>query len=145
MLEILEVGGAPNEPWILGRSTLGRQGGQTMTTDYVAILRREAGGRLKYYLDMFTGAARPPIELSGQQPTFTPDSSPPARVTLSGRVEVPMQLVRGLPIVEVRVNGSGPFLFGIETGANFVAVTPDLVAKLSLVRAGGPEIGRAHV
>ena len=61
-LEILDAGGAPNEPWVLGRSTLGRPGGPAMTTTYLAILRREPDGKLKYYLDMFTRAPSPPAQ-----------------------------------------------------------------------------------
>ncbi len=71
-------------------------------------------------------------------PTWqAPDGSPPERVELTGVVDVPMTLESNLPIVEVLVNGEGPFRFGIETGANFVVVSPDLAAKLSLQRTGG--------
>jgi hypothetical protein len=62
VLEILDAGGSRDEPWILGRSTLTRQGGQRMVTDYLAILRRDADGKLKYSIDMFTAAARPATE-----------------------------------------------------------------------------------
>ena len=57
-LEIVDAGGSRDEPWILGRSTLTRQSGQRMVTDYLAILRRDADGKLKYSIDMFTAAAR---------------------------------------------------------------------------------------
>jgi len=57
-LEIAEVGGSSEEPWVLGRSTLGRPGGPSMAVDYVAILRRGGDGRLKYHIDMFTAAVR---------------------------------------------------------------------------------------
>ena len=70
---------------------------------------------------------------------YTPDSSPPERVELSGVVDVPLTLESNLPIVEVRVNGQGPFRFGIETGANFMVISPDLAARLSLKRAGGTD------
>jgi hypothetical protein len=66
-----------------------------------------------------------------------PDSSPPERVVIEGRAEVPMVLDRGLPIVEVRVDGRGPFRFGIETGARLIAVTPALAESLDLPRAEG--------
>ena len=68
---------------------------------------------------------------------YTPDSSPPERVELSGAVEVPITLESNLPIVEIRVNGQGPFRFGIETGANFIVISPDLAARVSLKRTGG--------
>lgn len=61
-LEIVDAGGSRDEPWILGRSTLTRQSGQRMVTDYLAILRRDADGKLKYSIDMFTAAARPAPE-----------------------------------------------------------------------------------
>jgi hypothetical protein len=57
-LDIIDAGGSLDEPWILGRSTLTLQSGQRMVTDYLAILRRDANGKLKYYIDMFTSAAR---------------------------------------------------------------------------------------
>jgi hypothetical protein len=57
-LDVLDAGGGRDEPWVLGRSTLTLQSGQRMVTDYLAILRRDANGKLKYYIDMFTSAAR---------------------------------------------------------------------------------------
>jgi CubicO group peptidase (beta-lactamase class C family) len=56
-LEVLDFGGSRAEPWVLGRSTLQRDGGSSMVTDYVAILRRGADGRLRYHLDMFTSGS----------------------------------------------------------------------------------------
>ncbi|MBA2301886.1 MAG: beta-lactamase family protein [Acidobacteria bacterium] len=57
-LEIVDVGGSAAEPWVLGRSTLGRAGTQGMTVDYLAVLRRGADGRLRYHIDMFTANVR---------------------------------------------------------------------------------------
>lgn len=57
-LDVVDTGGSRDEPWVLGRSTLTRQNGQRMVTDYLAILRRDANGKLRYYIDMFTSAAR---------------------------------------------------------------------------------------
>jgi hypothetical protein len=56
--DIIDVGGSRDEPWVLGRSTLTGRSGQPMVTDYLAILRRDANGKLEYYIDMFTSAAR---------------------------------------------------------------------------------------
>jgi hypothetical protein len=65
-----------------------------------------------------------------------PDSTPPERVVLSGPVEVPLvdSGIRGatLPVVEAMVNGRGPFRFGIETGAGFVAFSRALAESLGL-------------
>lgn len=52
-------------------------------------------------------------------------------------VELPMRFYGLRPAVEVRVNGQGPFLFLIDTGAAGVA-RPDvgLVTRLRLTRGG---------
>jgi hypothetical protein len=68
-----------------------------------------------------------------------PDASPPERVELAGAAEAPLTLLGSLPIVDVRVNGEGPFRFGIETGSASVIVVPDLATRLALPRAGGPD------
>jgi hypothetical protein len=57
-LEIVDVGGSHAEPWVLGRSTLGRAGTPGMTVDYLAVLRRGTEGRLRYHIDMFTAGVR---------------------------------------------------------------------------------------
>ena len=76
-----------------------------------------------------------------QTPTqpVTPDAVPPRRIELAAPVEVPLALEANLPILEARVNGQGPFRFGIETGAGFVVISPELAAKLALKRTGGPD------
>jgi hypothetical protein len=83
--------------------------------------------------------AAPAASAQGQ-----PDSSPPRRVELTGPVEVPLSLESNLPIVEARVNGQGPFRFGIETGADFVIVSPDVVSRLALTRTGGSDAYPAY-
>ncbi len=79
-----------------------------------------------------------------QQPEiYRPDPSPPKSVTLSAPVTVPLLPSRvgraPLPVVEVTINGQGPFRFGVETGANFIAASPAVVAQLGLKRAGGSD------
>lgn len=59
VLETLEVGGDSQSPWVRGKSTLVGQGGRRMVTDFVAILRRQPDGRLKYYIDMYVGSGAP--------------------------------------------------------------------------------------
>ena len=67
----------------------------------------------------------------------------PWSVWLDGPVEVPLLLLgrepRVLPVVEVYLNGKGPFRFGIETGAQFVGIRPGLADSLGLRRTGGPD------
>jgi CubicO group peptidase (beta-lactamase class C family) len=47
-------------------------------------------------------------------------------------ITVPMLAADALPVVEVSVNGKGPYRFGIETGAPFVAIRESLAADLNL-------------
>ena len=80
------------------------------------------------------------VAAAPQQPhIYRPDPSPPARIILDRPVTVPLVAGETLPIIEVRVNGQGPFRFGIETGANFIIVTPALAGRLGLARTGGPD------
>ena len=85
-------------------------------------------------------------EAAAQQPVlYQPDSSPPRRIAMAAAgVEVPL-VDPGipnttLPVVEIMVNGRGPFRFGVETGAGFVAVSRAFVeAAGPLPRTGGPD------
>lgn len=63
------------------------------------------------------------------QPSFAPRA-----VEMPGaRVEVPMELVQGArATVRAMVNGHGPFVFAIETGAPMVIVTDRLAAAIGL-------------
>lgn len=44
-----------------------------------------------------------------------------------------------LPVVEVMLNGRGPYRFGIETGAGFVGMKTSIADSLHLRRSGGPD------
>lgn len=62
-LEVLEVGGDTQTPWVRGRSTLAGPGGRGMVADYVGILKRGTDGQLRFYVDIYVGARggmRPP-------------------------------------------------------------------------------------
>jgi len=66
-------------------------------------------------------------------PDSQPDRSPPKEVRLAHPVvEVPLLRITGRPAVEVFLDGKGPFLFGIETGARFVAIAPRAAEKAGL-------------
>src|SRR5688500_9700100 len=59
----------------------------------------------------------------------------PAAADLGGAdvVDVPLVITEtGLPVVDVLVDGQGPYRFGIETGAQFVGMQPGLGEKLGL-------------
>ncbi|MEY2498161.1 MAG: hypothetical protein QOD12_1717 [Verrucomicrobiota bacterium] len=49
---------------------------------------------------------------------------------------IPMQTEGGMPTVEVMVNGQGPFVFGIDTGAQGSRIDSSLVEKLALKASG---------
>ncbi|MBI3790569.1 MAG: clan AA aspartic protease [Gemmatimonadetes bacterium] len=74
---------------------------------------------------------------------YDPDSTPPRRVTLPAAHDVPLVApgIPGttLPVVDVMVNGRGPFRFAIETGAGFVGVSPQFAQTAGLTRSGGPD------
>jgi Aspartyl protease len=77
-----------------------------------------------------------------QRPTLLqPDPSPPKRVVMPGPVEVPLADPgipnTTLPVVEVMINGRGPYRFAVETGAGFIAAGPGFGAKAGLVSIAG--------
>jgi hypothetical protein len=52
-------------------------------------------------------------------------------------IEIPMRIEGGLPVIELIVNGQGPFLFGIDTGAQAgPRIDSSLVEKLGLKSSG---------
>lgn len=76
-----------------------------------------------------------------QAEIYHPDATPPATVVLTSAVTVPLlasQVGRApLPVIEVLVNGKGPFRFGVETGANFIAISPAIAESIGLKPVGG--------
>jgi hypothetical protein len=80
---------------------------------------------------------------AGAQAGVTPDSSPPREIVMRAPVEVPLITNPAsrvpLPVIEVTINGKGPFRFGIETGARFVGVSRGFADSLGLRRVGGPD------
>lgn len=59
-----------------------------------------------------------------------------------GTHSAPMELRRNMPFVEVRLNGRGPYVFGIDTGTGTEAlVSPALVEALGLSAVGSVEAG----
>jgi hypothetical protein len=81
------------------------------------------------------GASResaPPPELADQ---------PRSVVLPPGGVSVPMRLVNGKPVVEVRLDGRGPFPFFLDTGAGATVIDAVFAAELALPGAGTTKIG----
>lgn len=66
----------------------------------------------------------------------------PAAVTLiSNEVTVPLTLDHRKPVVEVMINGKGPFRFFLDTGAGATVIDQDLVDELKLPNQGATKIG----
>jgi ketosteroid isomerase-like protein len=63
-LEVIDVGGDGSTPWVRGKSTLLGKSGRTMVTEFIGLLKRQPGGELKFYVDMYVAASpgmrRPP-------------------------------------------------------------------------------------
>ena len=55
-LEVLEVGGGGETPWVRGISTLVGQNGRVSKTEFVGLLKRGPAG-LKFYVDMYVLAS----------------------------------------------------------------------------------------
>jgi clan AA aspartic protease (TIGR02281 family) len=63
--------------------------------------------------------------------------SPPARTLLPpGGADVPIRLWHGLPVVDVTVDGKGPYPFVLDTGTTRVCITPALAEELGLPKGG---------
>jgi len=69
-----------------------------------------------------------------------PDTAPPKRIVMASSIEAslvdPGLPNATLPVIEVMVNGRGPFRFGVETGSPFIAAREGFGAKAGLVSAG---------
>lgn len=57
----------------------------------------------------------------------------PGEVMIGGRVRIPMDLTRHVPVIEAKVNGKGPFRFQVDSGfGGAIEVTPALAQSLAL-------------
>lgn len=62
--------------------------------------------------------------LSGCSSWLRPLDQPPKQTTLAAdRIELPTTFIKGCPYVELTINGKGPFLFLVDTGAEMMVVT----------------------
>jgi CubicO group peptidase (beta-lactamase class C family) len=57
----------------------------------------------------------------------------PGEVLIRGKVQLPMDLTRHVPVIEAKVNGKGPFRFQVDTGyGGMIQVTPAVAQTLAL-------------
>jgi len=61
----------------------------------------------------------------------------PGEVLIRGKVQLPMELTRHVPVIEAKVNGKGPFRFQVDTGfGGMIEVTPALAKTLAMPMIG---------
>src|SRR5690242_18367704 len=75
-------------------------------------------------------------------PLGAQDNIPPERVIVpEAGISLPMADLDGRPVVNVEINGKGPYKFILDTGADEIAIDEDLNKELSLetVHTAGPE------
>jgi hypothetical protein len=100
--------------------------------------------RTRLLLSLIVAGLLSPVAPVLAQGAAPPDPSPPRHVDLRGVAAIPLVAsgVGGgadIPVIEVFVNGKGPFRFGVETGAGFIALSPGFAAAQGLARIGGPD------
>jgi len=87
--------------------------------------------------------ARTPAE--SQSADRTPDEAPTATTLASEATEVPFLELHGVPAVEVRLNGRGPYRLIVEWGANLLALSPRVQKELALRPRGIDPLGNPVV
>jgi hypothetical protein len=70
-----------------------------------------------------------------------PQVPQPARIEVPQEgVALPMQDMGGRPVVEVKINGKGPYRFVLDTGAVTTVVSDELARELSLAAPAGVQV-----
>src|SRR5262249_25802978 len=65
----------------------------------------------------------------------------PKEISLAGRTEMPLTLYGNKPVVEVKINGQGPYSFFLDTGAGGTVLDQSLADELKLQIVGTMKIG----
>jgi len=77
--------------------------------------------------------ARKALGLGGAERMKRRGPEGPGEVMIRGKVELPMELTRHVPVIEAKVNGKGPFRFQVDTGfGGMIQVTPAVAQALAL-------------
>jgi len=77
--------------------------------------------------------ARKALGLGGAERMKRRGPEGPGEVMIRGKVELPMDLTRHVPVIEAKVNGKGPFRFQVDTGfGGMIQVTPAVAQSLAL-------------
>jgi CubicO group peptidase (beta-lactamase class C family) len=73
------------------------------------------------------------LGLGGAERRLRRGAEGPGEVMIHGKVQLPMELTRHVPVIEAKVNGKGPFRFQVDTGfGGMIEVTPAIAKTLSL-------------
>lgn len=72
----------------------------------------------------------------GAQPTFPPAAPEKVSVPDEG-IDLPMMDAGGRPVVELQLNGQGPYRFILDTGAESSTIDGDLIGELKLSSDSG--------
>jgi hypothetical protein len=101
------------------------------------------GGNLRVWILVASTFALPlATGLVSAQPMPGDRESPPERVELaSSEVTVPFRMEKGRPVIDLAINGKGPYAFVLDTGAGGTVLGADLVRELALPTAGEVRIG----
>jgi len=79
---------------------------------------------------------------SSQDHGMMGEDQKPRRIELgTPEVAAPLRIEKGRPLVDVMVNGKGPFPFVLDTGAGGTVLEGDLVQELGLTTVGEVQIG----
>ncbi len=66
-----------------------------------------------------------------------PSTAPTSIAVPAGGISVPMLSAGGRPMIEVKINGKGPYRFILDTGASFTVIEEGLAKELDLHEASG--------
>ena len=70
-----------------------------------------------------------------------PQVPTPTGIQVPGNgVTVPMQDMEGRPVIDVKINGKGPYRFVLDTGASTTVVSEELSRELSLTPPAGVQV-----
>ena len=86
-------------------------------------------------------ACLPAVLLAGPEPADEAAKAPNRVELASPEVVVPLRMEKGRPVVEVGIDGKGPFPFILDTGAGGTVLGSDLARELALPEAGETRIG----
>ena len=81
-----------------------------------------------------------PAEAAGSSPLDPPHSVHVPETA----IEIPMSTLHGLPVVEVFINGAGPYRFVVDWGANIFAMSPKIAGDLKLPVLGTDTMGNQN-